>query len=133
MIGFRLVYPYDSRNIYYDDNILNVVKKCYRELLRKHPNVNTKYFCIMNINTGAISNFAIDTSKKRKRDEKMRDINEKMNEKDRYIEKLENKLAQKEELEIEELEKKEIMKRKKDKKIDIKSQKHNKISYCNIL
>lgn len=57
MDRYRLVYPYDSNNIYIANNVMKAADKCYSELV--HNDKNNPFFCIMNIDTNKIFNFEI--------------------------------------------------------------------------
>ena len=57
MNRYRLIYPYDSSNVYVETNVMKAADKCYSEM--KHNDKDNPNFCMMNIDTNKIHNFEI--------------------------------------------------------------------------
>lgn len=57
MNGYRLIYPYDSSNVYMETSIKKAADKCYSEL--KQNAAYAPKFSMMNIDTNAIYKFEI--------------------------------------------------------------------------
>jgi len=57
MNRYRLIYPYDSNNVYVETNVMKAADKCYSEM--KKNDKNNPHFCMMNIDTNNIYNFEI--------------------------------------------------------------------------
>jgi len=65
MNGYRLIYPYNSENVYVEIDVMKAADKCYDEI----KNRKVAMFSIMNIDTNNVYNFEIPKNKDNKKNE----------------------------------------------------------------
>ena len=65
MNGYRLIYPYNSENVYVETDVMKAADKCYGEI----KNRKVVMFSIMNIDTNNVYNFEIPKNKDNKKNE----------------------------------------------------------------